>query len=71
MRLAPEARQRASDLEQLPLVVTGPDGQPRTLPLGQIATITQGLGPAQITHLDGRSRGDRPGEHVGPSARRK
>src|SRR5438094_262027 len=53
VRLAPEARQRAADLEQLPLVVTGPDGQPRTLPLGQIATITQGLGPAQITHLDG------------------
>ncbi len=53
VRLAPEARQRATDLEQLPLVVTGPDGQPRTLPLGQIATITQGLGPAQITHLDG------------------
>jgi HAE1 family hydrophobic/amphiphilic exporter-1 len=53
VRLAPEARQRAADLEQLPLVVTGPDGQPRTLPLGQIATITQSLGPAQITHLDG------------------
>ena len=52
VRLAPEARQRAADLEQLPLVVTGADGQPRTLPLGQIATITQGLGPAQITHLD-------------------
>jgi HAE1 family hydrophobic/amphiphilic exporter-1 len=44
---------RAVDLEQLPLVVTGPDGQPRTLPLGQIATVTQGLGPAQITHLNG------------------
>src|SRR5256714_114620 len=53
VRLAPEARQRAADLEQLPLVVTGPDGQPRTLPLGQIATVTQSLGPAQITHLDG------------------
>jgi HAE1 family hydrophobic/amphiphilic exporter-1 len=52
VRLAPEARQRAADLEQLPLVVTGPDGQPRTLPLGQIATITQSLGPAQISHLD-------------------
>src|SRR5438477_62950 len=50
--LAPDARQRAAGLEQLPLVVTGADGQPRTLPLGQIATITQGLGPAQITHLD-------------------
>ena len=53
VRLAPEARQRAADLEQLPLVVTGPDGQPRTLPLGQIATITQSMGPAQVTHLDG------------------
>jgi HAE1 family hydrophobic/amphiphilic exporter-1 len=53
VRLAPESRQRAVDLEQLPLVVTGPDGQPRTLPLGQIATVTQSLGPAQITHLNG------------------
>jgi HAE1 family hydrophobic/amphiphilic exporter-1 len=53
VRLAPESRQRAADLEQLPLVVTGPDGQPRTLPLGQIATVTQSLGPAQITHLNG------------------
>jgi len=53
VRLAPESRQRSADLEQLPLVVTGPDGQPRTLPLGQIATVTQGLGPAQITHLNG------------------
>jgi len=52
VRLAPAARQRAADLEQLPLVVTGPDGQPRTLPLGQIATITESLGPAQISHLD-------------------
>jgi len=53
VRLAPEARQRAADLEQLPLVITGPDGQPRTLPLGQIATITQSMGPAQVNHLDG------------------
>ena len=52
VRLAPEARQRAADLEQLPIIVTGPDGNPRTLPLGQIATITQSLGPAQISHLD-------------------
>jgi HAE1 family hydrophobic/amphiphilic exporter-1 len=40
-----------SDLEQLPLVINSPLGQ-TTLPLGQIATIRQGLGPAQITHLD-------------------
>ncbi|HEY8165829.1 MAG TPA: efflux RND transporter permease subunit [Gemmatimonadaceae bacterium] len=52
VRLAPEARQRASDLQQLPLVIQGPNG-PTTLPLGQIASINQALGPAQITHLDG------------------
>jgi len=53
VRLAPEARQRAADLEQLPLVVRGADGSLRTIPLGQIARITQSLGPAQISHLDG------------------
>lgn len=53
VRLSPEARQRASDLQALPLVITGANGLPTTLPLGQIATVTQGLGPAQITHLDG------------------
>jgi len=52
VRLAPEARRRAADLEQLPIVVMGSDGRPRTLPLGQIATISQSLGPAQISHLD-------------------
>ncbi len=53
VRLAPEARERATDLAQLPLVAgTGPDGAPSTLPLGQVATIRQGLGPAQIDHLD-------------------
>ncbi|HET9635125.1 MAG TPA: efflux RND transporter permease subunit [Gemmatimonadaceae bacterium] len=52
VRLAPEARQRASDLEQLPIVVMGPNGRPETLPLGQIATVTQSLGPAQVSHLD-------------------
>jgi HAE1 family hydrophobic/amphiphilic exporter-1 len=51
VRLAPEARQRAADLEQLPLVIQGPTGI-TTIPLGQIASVRQGLGPAQITHLD-------------------
>jgi HAE1 family hydrophobic/amphiphilic exporter-1 len=51
VRLQPESRQRVSDLEQLPLVINTSTGS-STLPLGQIATITQGLGPAQITHLD-------------------
>src|SRR4029077_20612637 len=40
------------DLRQLPLVVVGPTGAPSTLPLGQVATVKQGLGPAIINHLD-------------------
>jgi HAE1 family hydrophobic/amphiphilic exporter-1 len=52
VRLAPEARRRAADLRQLPLVVPGPSGLPVTLPLGQIATITEGVGPAVINHLN-------------------
>ncbi|MEP7346497.1 MAG: efflux RND transporter permease subunit, partial [Gemmatimonadaceae bacterium] len=52
VRLAPDARRRASDLRQLPLVVAGPNGLPATLPLGQVATITDGVGPAVINHLN-------------------
>jgi HAE1 family hydrophobic/amphiphilic exporter-1 len=53
VRLAPEYRERVTDLAQLPLVAgTAPGGAPTTLPLSQVATITQGLGPAQIDHLD-------------------
>src|SRR5262245_13010983 len=52
IRLTPEARTRASDLARLPLVVLGPNGAPSTLPLGQVATIKQGLGPAIIDHLN-------------------
>jgi HAE1 family hydrophobic/amphiphilic exporter-1 len=52
VRLVPEARRNADDLRQLPLVVVGPNGAPSTLPLGQVATITQGTGPAIIDHLD-------------------
>jgi HAE1 family hydrophobic/amphiphilic exporter-1 len=53
VRLAPEARERVTDLAQLPLVAgTAPGGMPSTLPLGQVASITQGLGPAEIDHLD-------------------
>jgi HAE1 family hydrophobic/amphiphilic exporter-1 len=53
VRLAPEARERTGDLEQLPLIVgTGADGVSALIPLGQIATIRQGVGPAQIDHLD-------------------
>jgi len=52
VRLAPEARRRAVDLEQLPLVVMGPSGAPSTMPLGQVATISEGVGPAIIDHLN-------------------
>ena len=52
VRLAPESRQRTTDLAQLPLVVPTSGGTPSTLPLGQVATIRQGMGPAQIDHLD-------------------
>jgi HAE1 family hydrophobic/amphiphilic exporter-1 len=53
VRLAPAARERVSDLAQLPLVAaTSPEGVASTLPLGQVATIRQGVGPAQIDHLD-------------------
>jgi hydrophobic/amphiphilic exporter-1 (mainly G- bacteria), HAE1 family len=52
IRLTPESRQRASDLVQIPMVVVGPNGIPSTMPLGQVATIRQGVGPAIIDHLN-------------------
>jgi len=58
VRLAPEARTRANDLEQLPIIVNGSsngnggNSGPQTIPLGQIATVRQSTGPAQIDHLD-------------------
>ena len=52
VRLSPEARQRAADLRQLPLVVRGEGGAPTTLPLGQIARVSEGTGPAAINHLN-------------------
>ncbi|MGQ0642025.1 MAG: efflux RND transporter permease subunit [Gemmatimonadaceae bacterium] len=51
VRLTPEARRRVSDLQQLPLVIAGPTG-PTMMPLGQIARVSQSIGPAQIEHLD-------------------
>ncbi|MFN8571334.1 MAG: efflux RND transporter permease subunit [Gemmatimonadaceae bacterium] len=70
VRLSEEARRRAADLRQLPLVVVGPNQAPATMPLGQVANITEGIGPAVINHLnrdrnvmiefniDGRSMGE-------------
>ncbi|MFB3852754.1 MAG: efflux RND transporter permease subunit [Vicinamibacterales bacterium] len=52
VRLVPEARTRVADLESLPLVLPGPEGRPVTMPLGQVARIRPGIGPARIDHLD-------------------
>ncbi|HUQ81871.1 MAG TPA: efflux RND transporter permease subunit [Gemmatimonadaceae bacterium] len=53
VRLAPESRENASDVARIPLVLPG-GGQngPAIVPLGQVAKISRGVGPAQITHLD-------------------
>jgi HAE1 family hydrophobic/amphiphilic exporter-1 len=52
IRLAPKSRTVVADLESMPLVVTGPDRTTKTIPLGQVAHIKPGLGPARIDHLD-------------------
>ncbi|MFN0181993.1 MAG: efflux RND transporter permease subunit [Gemmatimonadales bacterium] len=52
IRLAPEFRERVTDLAQLPLVVRGPTGVPSTIPLGQVAEIGSSMGPAAINHLN-------------------
>jgi HAE1 family hydrophobic/amphiphilic exporter-1 len=51
IRFNEESRQRTADLERVPLVLAGPMG-PVTVPLGQVASISRELGPAQIDHLD-------------------
>ncbi|MFL5577586.1 MAG: efflux RND transporter permease subunit [Gemmatimonadaceae bacterium] len=53
VRIDPEARRRVADLERLPLVVPGgSNAAPSTIPLGQVATVRQTLGPGIIKHLD-------------------
>ncbi len=51
VRLHPDDRVDASNIEHLPIGVTGTD---MMVPLDQIARITMGKGPAQIQHLDGK-----------------
>jgi HAE1 family hydrophobic/amphiphilic exporter-1 len=53
VRLTPSARQSAADLAQLPIPVTPPGvaGPPSFVPLSQVATISEGTGPAQIDHF--------------------
>ena len=49
VRLAPEQRARADDLEQLPFVVgNNADGTARVVRLGQIAEVVDATGPNQI-----------------------
>ncbi|WP_372659028.1 efflux RND transporter permease subunit [Hydrogenophaga sp.] len=71
VRLAPEMRERTADLLQLPFVVgTASDGSARVVRLGQIADVTESIGPNQINRRNlnrevsinanvyGRSAGD-------------
>jgi HAE1 family hydrophobic/amphiphilic exporter-1 len=52
VRLAPESRQNAADLGALPVPLTTPNAPSGVsfVPLAQVATITRGVGPAQIDH---------------------
>lgn len=52
VRFTPESRANVKDLSLVPLIVRGPNGTVSTVPLGQVATITSGLGPARIDHLN-------------------
>jgi hydrophobic/amphiphilic exporter-1 (mainly G- bacteria), HAE1 family len=51
VRLSPEDRLDASNIEHLPIAVTGTN---MMVPLEQIATITLDKGPAKIQHLNGK-----------------
>ena len=51
VRLAPEDRVSAENIERLPIAVTGTNTM---VPLDQIAKITMGKGPSAIEHKDGK-----------------
>jgi len=51
VRLHPDDRLDASNIEHLPIAVGGSN---MMVPLDQIATITMGKGPSSIQHLDGK-----------------
>ena len=51
VRLAPEDRVSASNIERLPIAVTGMN---TLVPLGQIAKVTMGKSPSKIEHTDGK-----------------
>jgi HAE1 family hydrophobic/amphiphilic exporter-1 len=75
VRLAPDQRERTSDLAQLPLVVgAAADGTARVVRLAQVAEVIEGTGPNQINRRNlnrevainanvyGRSAGEVSGE---------
>ena len=51
VRLHPDDRVAASNIERLPITVSGSN---RMVPLEQIATVTMGKGPSQIQHAGGK-----------------
>jgi len=51
VRLAPEDRLSATNIERLPIAVTGMN---TVVPLGQIAKVTMGKSPSKIEHTDGK-----------------
>jgi HAE1 family hydrophobic/amphiphilic exporter-1 len=51
VRLAPEDRTSAENIERLPIAVTGTN---QMVPLDQIAEVTMGKGPSTIKHKDGK-----------------
>jgi HAE1 family hydrophobic/amphiphilic exporter-1 len=67
VRLHPDDRVSAANIEHLPVAVTGSN---MMVPLNQIATISMGKGPARIQHTDGKrtisvsanAQGRSPGE---------
>ncbi|MBH9553840.1 efflux RND transporter permease subunit [Inhella gelatinilytica] len=67
VRLHPQDRVDASNIERLPIAVAGSN---RMVPLDQIATVRMGKGPSQIQHADGKrmitvsanAQGRSPGE---------
>ncbi len=52
VRLNPEDRVKAENIEHLPIAVAGTGV---LVPLDQIASITMGKGPSQIKHADGKT----------------
>jgi HAE1 family hydrophobic/amphiphilic exporter-1 len=67
VRLAPEDRTSAENIERLPISVAGTN---QMVPLDQIASVTMGKGPSTIKHKDGKriisvsanAQGRSPGE---------